>query len=253
MSGTAGVRLSSSVLILRQYGGEIQVLMQKRADRMAFAAQWVFPGGTVSAADGDPAADLQAALQRAALRETLEEAGVDLGSAGPPRTGLPPSGLVPLSGLAPPSGLVPWSRWITPSGRPRRYDAWFFAAALPEGACVAGDGSEAIASEWVAPERALEARERGRMAMMPPTAVTLMDLAWSSRQHGSLPALLEAERGREIVPILPRLVERPEGVFTVYPWDAEYDALPGEGIPLARVPGHLGRLPSRLPAPRVQP
>ena len=148
---------------------------------------------------------------------------------------------------------MPWSRWITPSGRPRRYDAWFFAAALPEGANVAGDGAEVIASEWVAPELALEARERGRMAMMPPTAITLMDLAWSIRRHGSVAALLEAERGREIVPILPRLVERPEGVFTVYPWDEEYDRLPGEGIPLARVPGHLGRLPSRLPAPRVQP
>ena len=112
---------------------------------------------------------------------------------------------------------------------------------------------EAVLARLVREQRPPEARERGRMAMMPPTAVTLMDLAWSSRQHGSLPALLEAERGREIVPILPRLVERPEGVFTVYPWDAEYDALPGEGIPLARVPGHLGRLPSRLPAPRVQP
>jgi 8-oxo-dGTP pyrophosphatase MutT (NUDIX family) len=209
--------------------------MQKRADRMTFAAQWVFPGGTVCAVDGDPAADLQAAVRRAALRETREEAGVDLAPAGSE------------------SGLVPWSRWITPSGRPRRYDAWFFAAALPEGACVAGDGAEAIASEWVAPEAALEARERGRMAMMPPTAVMLMDLAWSIRRHGTVAALLAAESRREIVPILPRLVERPEGVFTVYPWDAEYDALPGEGIPLARVPEHLGRLPSRLPAPRVQP
>jgi 8-oxo-dGTP pyrophosphatase MutT (NUDIX family) len=51
MSGTAGVRLSSSVLLLRQCGSEIEVLMQKRADRMTFAAQWVFPGGTVNAAD----------------------------------------------------------------------------------------------------------------------------------------------------------------------------------------------------------
>ncbi len=240
MSGFPGARLSSTVLLLRQCGADIEVLMQKRADRMAFAAQWVFPGGTVSDADGDPGTDLQAALRRAALRETREEAGVDLAlpgrAAGP---GVP--------------GLVPWSRWITPSGRPRRYDAWFFAAALPEGACVAGDGAEAIASEWLAPAAALEARERGRMAMMPPTAVTLMDLAWSIRRHGSVGALLEAECRREIVPILPRLVERPEGVFTVYPWDAEYDSLPGEGVPLPRVPEHLGRLPSRLPAPRVQP
>ena len=66
-----GIRLSSTVLILRQCGGEIQVLMQKRADRMAFAAQWVFPGGTVSAADGDPRDDLHGALRRAAVRESV--------------------------------------------------------------------------------------------------------------------------------------------------------------------------------------
>lgn len=234
MTTPDAVRLSSTVLILRQCADEIHVLMQKRADRMAFAAQWVFPGGTVSAADGDPRDDLHGALRRAAVRETLEEAGVNLAAADAPL-------------------LVPWSRWITPAARVRRFDAWFFAAALPEGACVAGDGGEAVASAWVEPLAALEARERGRMAMMPPTAVTLMDLAGCIGRHRSVAALLAAERGREIVPILPRLIERPEGVFTVYPWDPEYDRLPGEGVSLARVPGYLARLPSRMPAPRVQP
>lgn len=231
MSPGIPARLSATVLLLRQSGVELQVLMQKRAIGMAFSAHWVFPGGTVAPDDGDPVVDLDGTLRRAAVRETREEAGIG----------------------ADPDSLIAWSRWITPAVRTRRYDAWFFAAALPAGAEATGDGGEAVETWWVAPDAALAARTDGAMPMMPPTAVVLMDLAASFRAHGSLPALLAGERRREIVPILPRLVELAEGVFTVYPWDPEYGALPGEGIDLERVPAHLRRLPSRMRAPRVQP
>jgi 8-oxo-dGTP pyrophosphatase MutT (NUDIX family) len=228
-------RLSATVLILRQSAGKFQVLMQKRGAGLAFGAQWVFPGGTVSEADGDPESDLQGTLRRAAIRETWEEARVRLAPAG---TDFP---------------LVAWSRWITPAARPRRFDAWFFAAELPEGERALGDGTEAVETEWVEPVAALDARDRGRMAMMPPTAITLLDLAATWREYGSVAALLARAGEREIVPIQPRLADLPEGLFTVYPWDPQYGGLAGEGIVLERVPDYLQRLPSRMPAPRVQP
>ena len=45
-----------------------------------------------------------------------------------PRSGRSPRR--PASAL-PPAALQPWARWITPEAEPRRYDTYFFVAALP--------------------------------------------------------------------------------------------------------------------------
>jgi 8-oxo-dGTP pyrophosphatase MutT (NUDIX family) len=222
-------RLSATVMLLRESAGRLQVLLQRRAATLWYGGCWVFPGGSVDAADGDVARDLAGAVRRAAVRECREEAGVELQAGG---------------GAA---GLLHWSRWITPAGRGRRFDTWFFAAALPAGQEVAGDACETVESEWFEPESALEHAASGRITLMPPTRMSLLDLQLTQARHDTLAGLLEAERSRPVVPILPRLVGPAEARVAVYPWDPDYATLPGEGIALpGEAPEHLRRLPSRL-------
>ena len=72
--------------------------------------------------------------------------------------------------------LVPLSRWVTPPGLPRRFDARFFAAALPAGAEVSLLGDEVVAHAWHTPRAALDAMAAGRLAMWLPTSSTLQQL-----------------------------------------------------------------------------
>jgi cytochrome c553 len=94
--------------------------------------------------------------------------------------------------------LVYWSHWITPSVEPKRFDTRFFAIAVPPGQAVSADLSELTHHAWVRPARASEAIERGEIRVVPPTLLTLEDLAESYARHGSLDAMLAAERGRAV-------------------------------------------------------
>ena len=72
--------------------------------------------------------------------------------------------------------LVPLSRWVTPPSMPRRFDARFFAAALPAGASATLHGDEVVAQAWLRPGDALDAMAEGRLALWLPTAATLQQL-----------------------------------------------------------------------------
>ena len=166
------------------------------------------------------------ALVCAAVRETFEESGVLL--AGPSNS---PADLVRdsaalagdrhalLTGSASLGevlgrrGLVlradlltPWARWITPEASPRRFDTWFFAAALPPGqtATAAPEGhadpGESESGTWLAPAAALEAAQAGEITLLPPTAVTLGELAG----HHDVAGILA--RRPVITPRLPKVV-----------------------------------------------
>ena len=51
-------------------------------------------------------------------------------------------------GLAVDADLIrPWARWITPPGEPRRYDTFFYVAALPPGARAHAETTEAIEAQ----------------------------------------------------------------------------------------------------------
>jgi 8-oxo-dGTP pyrophosphatase MutT (NUDIX family) len=188
----AGSRLAATVLLLRPRAGPgFEVYLQRRAASMAFASgMYAFPGGSVDPADqgpplgGDWAARLgrpereAAAVVRAAVREVAEETGVRLAVA----------------------ELVPWTRWITPEFEPRRFDTYFFLAALPAGQEPAGVSAESDHVAWLRPADAVARFVTGEIGMLPPTVVTLEELAG----YGSVAAALAAAAARDATtPILP--------------------------------------------------
>ena len=229
-------------------GGGIEALMLRRTAAMKFGpGAYVFPGGSVDPADygadigwhGPSAADfgdrlgaseeVARALVCAAVRETFEESGVLLAGPGGGRvteTSGPSweadrqalvSGELTLAGLLNRRGLVlradllvPWARWVTPEGEPRRFDARFFAAALPPGQQVSGHAAETDHVVWVSPADALSAARAGEMSLFPPTAVTLNDFASAAAAGDDLTAVLGRRRttepGQPIRPVQPRLV-----------------------------------------------
>lgn len=221
------------------------------------------------ARDGSAALTPEAALALhvAACRETFEEAGVLLarprivGQAADPglearmaearEAASTAQGFLALLEredlLLEADRLVYWAHWITPSLEKKRFDTRFFAVQVPQGQAASVDRSELTHHAWLGQaqvEAALASRE---MRMAPPTIATLHDLWASHARHGGLAAMLEAERGRHVPPILPKLVRIEDRVFeTVLPWDADYERLPGEGcVTVEGCPGYLAALPAR--------
>jgi 8-oxo-dGTP pyrophosphatase MutT (NUDIX family) len=202
---------------------------------------WTGPAPEDFAARLDVPPERARALVCAAIRETFEESGVllagsagdgaGLARAGSVRAGLARAGLVSDSaalaadrhalltgattfgevlgrrGLVLRTDLLtPWARWITPEVSPRRFDTWFFAAALPPGqtATAAPEGhadpGESESGTWLRPGAALDAAEAGQITLLPPTAVTLRELG----AHQDVDGILA--RRMTIAPRLPRVV-----------------------------------------------
>lgn len=148
--------------------------------------------------------------------------------------------------------LVYWSHWITPSIEPKRFDTRFFVASLPAGQDVSADLSELTEHAWVNPATVAGSIERGEIQVVPPTLLTLEDLAESHARHGGLEAMLRAERGRPTPPVMPRIEAGPSGVSVVMPWDPRYGSVAGEGCgPDCEYPPHFTRRRSAVAfAPR---
>lgn len=247
-------RAAATVMVLRQVAGDAEVLMLKRPATMAFAAgAYVFPGGSVDEADADPGIgwhgpspaefgellgvppDQARAIVCAAVRETFEESGVLLAGT-TDRSGAVPDGtpwdadraalaagdlafadLLGRRGLVVRADLLtPWTRWITPEAEPRRFDAWFFAAALPAGQHAVGHETETAAAAWIRPEAAIEAARSGSISLLPPTATTLNELA----ACGGLAEILA--RRRRITPVCPRFVLDGGHAWLLIPEEADY-------------------------------
>lgn len=257
-------RDAATVVLLRDGANGPEAFLLRRVRGMPFAGgMTVFPGGAVDAGDADadiawsgppPAAwsgplsadePLARALVCAAVRETFEESGVLLAGRAPNTVGtvmgpdweadrvaledrrLSLAGLLARRGLALRADLLrPWAHWITPEGEGRRYDARFFVAALPAEQATRDVTGEAERVEWVRPADALAQVDRGERAMMPPTLVTLAEVA----AYRTVADVLDAAAGRIIEPLQPTLLTGPDGpVGVTLPDGRELRA--GRGLP----------------------
>ncbi|MGW5050628.1 NUDIX hydrolase [Actinokineospora sp. NPDC004072] len=238
-------RDAATVMLVRDTPGGLEVFLQRRVVGMAFAGgMTVFPGGGVDQRDVDasvawhgPDADwwahgfgcspaLARALVCAAVRETFEESGVLL--AGPDGGSVVADARpyhearaalvareISLAGFLADAGLVlradllrPWSNWVTPAEEPRRYDTRFFLAALPAGQRADGETTEADHAHWQRPADTLADWRGGECALMPPTWVTLSELA----EHFTVADAMAADR--RLGKIIPKIV-RDGGVTRV--------------------------------------
>ena len=191
-------RPAATVILLRGGADGLEVLLVQRNPESRFmGGAWVFPGGAVNRAEGDG----PAALRTAAIRELDEEAGVRLEG---------------------PEQLVPFSRWITPAQVKIRFDTWFFLAKLPEGERPNIDGAEIVDHRWYAPAAALEAGRQGELLLVFPTIKHLEQLSG----FGTADDLIGHARGREVLPVEPRVVLYGETARIVLPGEPGYEEVP---------------------------
>lgn len=166
--------------------------------------------------------DLALALVCAAARETFEECGVLFAS--PRREGTAdPDGIISDASVFAEARtaladntlafgdflrrenlvlradlLRPWANWVTPVGEPRRYDTYFFAAAMPQGQRADGENTESDAAHWQTATSAIADFVAGDTFLLPPTWTQLDSLADKTVQE-------VLTQDRRIVTVEPRL------------------------------------------------
>jgi hypothetical protein len=75
----------------------------------------------------------------------------------------------------------------------------------------------------------------------------LQDLWSSHARHGGLAAMLVAERGRRVPPILPKMIVAGDATEIVLPWDPRYEETAGAGCKvLPHYPAYIESMPSRI-------
>ncbi|HVC04586.1 MAG TPA: hypothetical protein VND88_07905 [Candidatus Acidoferrales bacterium] len=207
---------ASTVALLRDVDGGVEVCMLRRPGRSSFAAgAFVFPGGAVDAEDGSG----PDAYRVAGIREVLEEVGLLIGGAaagtgdddldvrisaaraqllggGRLADALAAHGLV-----ITPEDLVYIAHFITPPREGRRYDTRFFGMRVGSQQDVRVHAAEAVEGGWHRPESmlALQFPE-----IMPPTRMMCHEFA----RLGSVDAILTTLVARpiEVTDITPEII-----------------------------------------------
>jgi 8-oxo-dGTP pyrophosphatase MutT (NUDIX family) len=96
------------------------------------------------------------------------------------------------------------NRFVTPFGRPRRFDTRFFLAEAPPGQTGFHDEKETVDSVWISPAEALKLNDEGGFDLMRVTRMQLETL----NEHPGHGALVEWVRNNETFPIFRPAVPR---------------------------------------------
>jgi 8-oxo-dGTP pyrophosphatase MutT (NUDIX family) len=196
----AEARPASTVVLLRDGDHGLETLLLKRNKALLFAGGlWVFPGGALEEQDMVAGGgDVEQAARIAAWREAQEE-----------------SGLQPHL-----EQMIQLSHWTTPVAEPKRFYTWIYAAPVAADDEVVIDGSEIHDHQWVGVRDAVAAHRRGEFGLLPPTFITLCDLA----RFDSVAAFLSSERERVPDEVFPVMVAAEEGILVMFRGDAGYDS-----------------------------
>jgi len=255
------LRPASTVILVREKHEKLQVYLLRRSAQSGFMGdKYVFPGGTLDAPDTKTAfwekhVDLQSedveqrlggdfpkedifAYSVAAIRETLEEAGIFLAH----RNGGSPADYERIDTLRMAgnlskhwfldliesenwtlqfSQLARWTQWITPVRMKQRYDTRFFLVFMPEGQECSPDQRETVQGMWVSPEQGLAGNLSGEIPLSPPTVVTLHQLL----AYPTFNDLKQNAGTRQWGDALaPNMVITSAGPIILEPWDPEWES-----------------------------
>lgn len=198
---------AATLVLFRENGGVAEHLFVERAGTMSFAAgAIVFPGGRVDEGDRHLAASFpdldpeDAAGRIAAIRETIEEAGVAVGFCALPDAallatmrrqlieGMVFGDVIAAAGLRLDlSALTFFARWCPNMRETRNFDTRFYVAQMPEGAAMASvDATENVRLFWGTAQSLLDDADAGKVQVIFPTRRNLERLA----KLGSIDAAL---------------------------------------------------------------
>ena len=226
-------------------GGAPLLLMVERIKAMAFAGgAAVFPGGKVDPADFDYAEMLrgplpldEAAARLAAIRETIEEAGLALGLTGVSdpadcddaraelHNGESLQAVCNRHGWTPNfEQLVPWSRWRPPAFEraSRVFDTRFYLVDAGNAAPIATvDHTENRALFWATAAESLECANEGKIKIIFPTRRNLERLA----MFGSFDAASAHAAEHPVSTVLTYIDKREDGSWLCIPDGHGYPVL----------------------------
>ncbi len=189
---------AATVVIIRQSRDDLEVLMLRRNQQLSFAGGlWVFPGGKIEPHELANHNE-EVASMLAAIRETKEETGLDISH----------------------NKLYKISHWTAPETSRKRFATWFYLTVISpdQSEPVQVDGNEIHEYRWMRPDSAVKEQDAGKLALLPPTYVTLIEM----QQHRHAHDIINFYQRRPFTPVLPKSCIIDNKPAILYPDDAGY-------------------------------